>query len=393
MLPRRPRVRPAGDDEDDREPGTWLVRADDPQEKVEDPGGLQRPSDRDAAADPGALADALSELPSARLVRTPDIPAEVLASEDPLDPTARGESDRRGGGIIYPEWDWRVNGYRPLGAIVRERTAPVGDETWADAALRHHAILVRAVRRDFERLRTRRAAFRRQPDGADVDIDAYVTAHADALGHGTVDDRLYLDARRTRRDHAIVLLVDASASTDAWVAGNHRIVDVEKHALLVVCEALAAMGDPYSVLAFSGEGPGHVEVQVVKQFHEPGGTNLVRRRIAALEPEGYTRAGAALRHATLRLARASARHQVLLVLSDGRPNDVDVYEGPYGVEDTRMAVIEARARGIACFCLTVDRAAPRYAARIFGPTHFAVLSRTERLPWALSNVLRRLIRR
>ncbi len=393
MLPRRPRVRQAPDDEDDQRAGTWMVRADDPQEKVEDPGGLQRPSDRDRAADPGALADALSELPSTRLVRTPDPPAEVLASDDPFDPAAGGEGERQGGSIIYPEWDWRLRAYRLRGAVVRERAGAAADDEWASAALRRHATLVRAVRRDFERLRLRRATFRRQPDGADVDIDAYVAAHADSLGGGPVEDRLYLHGRRIRRDHAITLLVDASASTDAWVAGYYRIVDVEKEALLVVCEALTALGDPYAVLAFSGEGPGHVEVRVLKRFGETGGTSLVRRRIAALEPEGYTRAGAALRHATLGLVRAPARHRVLLLLSDGRPNDVDLYEGRYGVEDTRMAVVEARAQGVACFCLTVDRQAPRYAARIFGPTQFAVLSRTERLPGVLSDVLRRLIRR
>ena len=72
--------------------------------------------------------------------------------------------------------------------------------------------------------------------------------------------------------------------------------------------------------------------------------------------------GAAIRHVTAALGRERASRRLLLLLSDGKPNDVDVYEGPYGVEDTRQAVAEARRQGITVFCLTVDREAPRYAS-------------------------------
>jgi nitric oxide reductase NorD protein len=391
-LPRRPRVREPGPDEDDTSPGTWMVRADDPQEKVEDPAGLQRPADRDEQADPAELADALSELPEARLVRAPGSPREVLASEDPIRRTPGAEARHRAGGIAYPEWDWRAGGYRPAGAIVRECAALEGDPDWAEQALGRHATLVRGVRRDFERLRPRHIALPRQPDGAELDIDAHVAAYADLRGGGVADDRFYIDTRPLRRDVAIALLVDTSASTDSWVSGHQRIIDVEKEALLVVTEALTALGDPYAVLGFSGEGPGRVELRTLKSFQEETGGREVRRRIAGLEPDGYTRCGAAIRHATAGLMRQAARHRLLLVLSDGRPNDVDLYEGRYGIEDTRVAVAEARLQGVHCFCLTVDREAPRYATRIFGRAQFAMLSRAERLPTVLTVLLRDLVR-
>ncbi|MGE5230374.1 MAG: nitric oxide reductase activation protein NorD [Deltaproteobacteria bacterium] len=392
ILPRRPRVRPEQDGEDDPSPGTWIVRADDPQEKAEDPAGLQRPADRDPDTDAGELADALSELPEARLVRAPGPVFEVLASDEPLPRGAPGESGRRGTGVVYPEWDCRVAAYRAHGAVVRERAAPPGDAAWADRALRRHDALLRGIRRDLERLRPRRAVLRQQPDGAELDVDAYVSVFADAHGGGAADDRLYVDARPRRRDLAIALLVDASASTDAWVAGERRVIDVEKEALLIVSEALATLGDRHAILAFNGEGPGRVDIRQLKGFGEPGGTETVRRRIAALEPDGFTRAGAALRHAAVALAAEDTRHRLLLVLSDGRPNDVDAYEGRYGIEDTAMAVREARLQGMHCFCLTVDREAPSYAARIFGPAHFAVLPRPEQLPRVLMESLCGMIR-
>jgi nitric oxide reductase NorD protein len=390
-LPRRPRARDAAEDEEDAEPGTWMVRADDLQEKVEDPAGLQRPADRDQQADPGDLADALSELPEARLVRTPGPVSEALIGEDPIRRAPATTSAPEASGIAYPEWDWRVAAYRAPGAIVRERVAVVGDEAWIEAAIRRHAAMIRTVRRDFERLRPRRMALRRQPDGAELDVDALVAAYADRRGGGVADDRFYIDARPARRDAAITLLVDASASTDAWVAGDRRIIDVEKETLLIVGEALTALGDPHAVLAFASAGPSRVMVQVLKRFDEAAGIREVRRRIAGLEPDGYTRAGAAIRHATAGLARQAARHRLLLLLSDGRPNDVDQYEGRYGVEDTRTAVVEARLQGVHVFCLTVDREAPRYATRVFG-RDFAVLSRAERLPTVLTALLGDLIR-
>jgi nitric oxide reductase NorD protein len=231
----------------------------------------------------------------------------------------------------------------------------------------------------------------RQSDGPDIDLSAYVTAHADRRAGHALDDRLYEEVRPSRRDMSILLLVDISGSTDSWVADTRRIVDVEKEALLLVCEALDALGDRYAVMAFSGEGPRGVSVVSVKAFAERNGT-VVRRRIAALEPDRFTRTGAAIRHATAALAAEATRHRLLLLLSDGKPNDVDVYEGRYGVEDTRQAVAEARLEGLDTFCLTVDREAPVYIARIFGPSGYAVLRHAATLPQVLVDVVRLLLK-
>jgi nitric oxide reductase NorD protein len=369
-----------------------MVRFDDPTESVEDPMGLQRPADRDESADAGELADALSDLPEARIVRTPDAPREVLQAD--ADELSHGggppRPDGSTGGIAYPEWDHRRAAYRFPGAVVRPGVASAGSGEWVQRVLARHASLVRRVRRRFDGLRPRRTRLGRQPDGAEIDLAAYVTAFADRQAGGAPDDRLYTEARPARRDIAIAVVADVSASTDAWVAGRLRIVDVEKEALVVLLEALAALGDRHAMLAFAGQGPGAVDVLTVKAFDEDSG-RVAQRRIAALEPDGYTRVGAALRHATALLGRERARHRLLLLISDGKPNDVDEYAGRYGIEDTRRAVAEARVQGLVPFCLTVDRAAPAYLPAVFGPRGYAVLSRPEMLPAALVEVLRSLV--
>jgi nitric oxide reductase NorD protein len=369
-----------------------MIRADEPMESVEDPMGMQRPADRDAPADAEELADSLSELPEARVVRTPDTPREVLDSEAaPAAPApARVDRDPAGAGIVYPEWNYRLAAYRQRGAVVWPGVVSMGSGAWVEAVMARHAALVRRVRRRFDGLRPRRVRVGRQADGAELDLSAYVTAFADWRARRWGDDRFYTAARPARRDLALALLVDVSASTDAWVAGSQRIIDVEKESLIVLLEALAALGDRHAALAFSGEGPGRVRVMTIKAFDEPGGV-VVRRRVAALEPDGYTRAGAAIRHASALLAGQAARHRLLLILSDGKPNDVDAYSGRHGIEDTRQAVAEARLQGLVPFCLTVDREAPTYMPSIFGRRGYAVLRRQELLPAVLVEVVRRLL--
>lgn len=389
---RSPRVRQAEDDEDDRGSGTWIIRPDEPQESVEDPHGMQRPTDGDDHANPEGLGDSLSDLPEARVVRTPGQAREVLRTNDELPKLAADQRKvPRATGFNYPEWDYRAGEYHPRGAIVREQPPAPGDPVWVREALARHGRLVRRVRTRFERLQPRRVRLGRQLDGSEVDIDTFVTSAADLRAGVTVDGRLYLSERPARRELAVALLVDVSASTDAWVSSNRRIVDVEKDALLIVCEALDALGDRYAIFTFSGTGSEHVSVMPLKRFDERSG-EAVQQRIASLDSERYTRMGAAIRHLTVPLCREQSDRRLLLVLSDGKPNDEDVYEGQYGVEDTRQAVAEARRQGATVFCLTVDRAAPRYAPRIFGRSGFAVLRRPEELPVVLVEVLRQIVK-
>jgi nitric oxide reductase NorD protein len=175
--------------------------------------------------------------------------------------------------------------------------------------------------------------------------------------------------------------------TEAW-----RIIDLEKIALLLATQALDALGDLYAIYAFSGRKAANVKITVVKDFADANGDE-VTRRIAAIAPDGFTRLGAAVRHATRELARQSAGHRLLLLLSDGRPNDIDEYQGSYGVEDSRQAIMEARASGVFPYCLTIDEAASEYLPRIFGRNGHVVLDRPEQLPTALLSVVRGLIKR
>lgn len=291
----------------------------------------------------------------------------------------------------YPEWDCNAGKYRPSGATVRVYPALVDSSTWAGDVLSEHAALVRSVRQTFARLRARRVKSMRQRDGDELDLAACVRSLVDARTGHTADDRLYVAVRPARRALAITLLVDVSGSTVQPVSETLRVIDIEKTALLLASEALDALGDSYSILTFSSHGAADVRVVSVKGFDERNG-GVVRQRISAIVPEGKTRLGAAVRHATAQMADQSVGHRLLLILSDGKPNDTDRYFEHYAAEDTRQAIFESRSQGVYPFCLTVDASdAQEYLSHIFGPAGHTLLRQPEQLPLALLRAVRLLL--
>jgi nitric oxide reductase NorD protein len=190
------------------------------------------------------------------------------------------------------------------------------------------------------------------------------------------------------RDLSVAVLVDVSLSTDGWIDG-HRVLDVEKEALLALSHGLAACQDEHGIFTFTSRRRDHVHVRTVKDFDEPL-SDLVDRRIQALKPGHYTRMGAALRHVSKRLSERPHHHRLLLLLSDGKPNDMDHYEGRYAIEDTHMAIREARRAGLKVFGVTVDEQARDYFPYLFGKGAYAIFPHVARLPSALPAIYRQI---
>ncbi|MFL5619174.1 MAG: nitric oxide reductase activation protein NorD [Gemmatimonadaceae bacterium] len=310
---------------------------------------------------------------------------------DTLDELRRGErraADRPPPeGIPYPEWDDYGHRMREHGTTVSCSIADAGDATWADDVLREHAPVVREIRDRFAPLRARRTRLRRQRTGDELDLEAVVTALVDRRMGRVPSDQLYQVVRPARHTVAFALLVDASGSTATRLADGRTVLDVERMTLLLASEALASLGDPFAMLAFSGTGRHGVQVRTIKAFEEHD-VAASRRRIAALVAEDNTRLGAAVRHATAVLRAQPAQRRVLLLLSDGQPNDVDFYQGAYAIEDSRRALNDARAGGVVPFCLTVEQEEHEYLPHVFGKTGYRVLRRPEQLPSALLEVVR-----
>ena len=309
---------------------------------------------------------------------------------DMMDASGAGGAEEMPPGIGYPEWDCGTNTYLPDGVMVRTSSVPEGDDAWATAILTSKASLLRRVQQQFERLRARRIRLMQQSRGDDIDLVAFVRAIVDRRAGLPFDERVYSDVRAARRGLAITLLVDTSGSTDTQVTSTMQVIDIERIAVLLATTAFDSLGDPYNVLTFTGRGAADVRIGEVKSFEERS-SPATRRRIASLRPEGGTRMGAAVRHAVALLRKQPAGHRLLLILSDGRPNDVG-YLDKYAIEDSRQSILEARASGVFPFCLTIDRDGADYLSHVFGSTGHVVIRNPEGLPSALLGAVRQLLR-
>ncbi|HEX2842347.1 nitric oxide reductase activation protein NorD [Hyphomicrobium sp.] len=301
------------------------------------------------------------------------------------------EFERLAGVHVYPEWDHRTKAYLPdycrvLSGVAKPSPALDVRETPDSARTRRR---IRSVRRQFEALRPKRVQLTRQLEGHDIDIAAAIEARVDLATTGEHSDRVYLATRSQERDLAVSILLDASRSTETYVGGR-QVIDIAREALVALAWGLDACGDDTAIEAFSSRRRDRVFVETLKAFDEPMGST-VEARIAGLRPGHYTRLGTAIRHVSNALSERPRQRRLLLVLTDGKPNDIDHYEGRYGIEDTHMAVREARRRGQSVFGVTIDTKSQATFSRIFGQGGYVVIPDPEKLVAALPQLYRHLV--
>jgi len=295
-----------------------------------------------------------------------------------LDLPAEAEDDLViGEGIRLPEWDWK----RQCLITDHCRIVPMlAADALPQALPERLGRTARRLRNQFQALAPARVWRRAQPDGQEIDIDAYLRFAADRrAGSASGGDALYRDMRSGARDLACLLMADLSLSTDTWVNDHDRVIDVIRDSLFLFAEALDATGDRFGIHGFSSRKRDPVRVHTLKSFDERYGA-AVRGRIQAIKPGYYTRMGAAIRYGAAMLTSQPAGRRLLLLLTDGKPNDLDQYEGRYGVEDTRQAVLEARRQGLQPFCVTIDDKGNDYLPHLFGSAGYVVIRDPADLP-------------
>ena len=302
-------------------------------------------------------------------------------------PAASADDQQIGTGILLPEWDYKVQRLQPQHCRVQPMVAAAAEPCELPAPLRRTAQRLRA---QFQMLAPARSWYSEQPEGSEIDLDAYLRYRSErAAGQAVAGDRLYRDLRSGARDLACLLLADLSLSTDAWVNDQARVIDVIRDSLFLFAESLVATGDRFAMYGFSSRRRDPIRFHQLKTFDESYNAG-VRGRINEIKPGYYTRMGTAIRHASSLLVGQPAGRRLLLLLTDGKPNDLDKYEGRYGIEDTRHALKQARDLGLQPFCVTVDQQAGEYLPHLFGSGGYVVIHRPSQLPRELPLLYARL---
>ena len=337
---------------------------------------------------------------------------------------ALGKSQGDARSFRYDEWDYLNRTY--LRAWCRVFEQPLGTDGEDDIALLKAVIRAyqNTVQRQLEQIRpTGLERIRRVQDGDELDLNAVIEARQDIRAGQSADERVYSRKERVQRDVSAIFLVDLSASTDdpihppeprdwsnyeedesdtraGWYASfdeieeepeepGRKIIDLEREAMVVMAAALEALGDSYGIYGFSGYSKDNVELFIAKE-PDDAFSHTTLKSIAAMAPKGSTRMGPAIRHATQKLMNTGSAMKVLMVISDGFPQDCDY--GPvrgnhdYGVEDTAKALQESQQKGIETFCMTVDKSGHDYLKRMCPDERYMIIEEMEDLPSQLTKV-------
>ena len=291
----------------------------------------------------------------------------------------------------YDEWDHKIEDYRPAWCVLTEHRQTRTQEGFVAATFYEFGGVVTQIRRNFQLMRPEALRkMRRQEDGDDLDTDGLVEYVVDRRARIAPTPRVYVKREKRDRDVTTAFVVDMSSSTDRKIDGRKRIIDIEKEALLLMCEALEAIRDEYAIYGFSGSGREDCQFYVVKELGERY-DDRVKGRIGGIYARQKTRMGPALRHATRRLAAADSHVKLMILLTDGKPYDSDTYQdNAYAQEDTKMALREARREKIHLFCVTVDREGADYLPHMYSDANFVIIDDVRTLPQKLPQLYRRL---
>jgi nitric oxide reductase NorD protein len=349
-------------------------------------GGNRQPDSEDELED---HMDALEELDIREVIRGGEEAGSIFKAELRLDATipdveSIGKDEI---GIPYDEWDHRGRRYKRDWCTVYPATIQGRDPAWAMAARGRHGPLIDRLEKELNHLRHRLEAQNRQMDGEEVDLSALVDDWAFRSAGYQGEERLYTRQTRLKRDVAVTLLLDLSLSSDSWV-DDQRVLDVSRDAVYVLGETADRLGDSIEVLGFASHTRNRCRVWSILDRGEPWSRG--RDRLGLLTPRGYTRIGPALRHATKRLVETPAERRLLILISDGKPNDYDRYEGRHGIADIRHALREAGQEGVQVQALAVDAVARDYLPAMFGPRAWQVLRHPDELPLALTEIYGRM---
>lgn len=318
--------------------------------------------------------------------------SETTASKIKLDldlPANQYDDIVLGEGIPIDEWDYKKQRFQKDHCRIIPMISRHVDPIDLPLKLKSQA---RRIRRQFEMLRPQRHWVSRQTEGAELDLENYINFLADRKhGHVNSDTPVYRDLRNETRDLSCLLLADLSLSTDAHISNTSRVIDVIRDSLYLFSEALSVSGDRFALHGFSSRNRNHIRFYNIKGFDDSY-NNDVRGHIDAIRPGYYTRMGTAIRYATQLLEQETSSQKLLLILTDGKPNDLDKYEGRYGIEDTRQAILEAEKKGLQPFCVTIDEKAEDYLPYLFGKNAYMLIKNAQQLPAKLPQLYLRLTR-
>lgn len=340
-------------------------------ETAEEFGGNFR--DMDGDDDLEDHSNALDDVKMKHTVRDDDTAHSVYQADfienTTISESAENESD--GHYITYDEWNYATRSYKEDFCKVYSKTQIKTDVPYYKKTLNDNRSTLVGLRKMLTTVNNKYQQQRRQTQGEEFDIDAIIDLFIDVKTGHTPSEKIYLSKRKKEKDLSILLLLDISLSSDGYAAGN-RVIDVEKQVSILFGEILDEFNIDFSIDCFYSKTRNHSSYLSLKGFDDDW--NTAKYRVGSVEPSGYTRIGAALRHSGALLDKRDTKNKWVILISDGKPNDYDKYEGKYGINDVKQALRELNERQINSYALAIEAEAKYYLPQMFGQNHYQILT-------------------
>jgi len=323
----------------------------------------------------------MGDIPEDYLVAAGDGNYKVVQEKNDDEENVWAGTYHEEGAYLHKEWDYRRQRYKKNWCALREVKLTAGNTKFVEETLNKYTGLVKNLRRTFEILRGEDKTLKKQPYGDDIDIDALVDGWADMASGMEMPENIFTKMHKEERNIAVIFMVDMSGSTKGWIN------DAERESLVLLSEALETLGDRYAIYGFTGNTRKRCEVYPVKTFDQPY-DDKTKGRISNISPQDYTRLGVFIRHFNQMFEEVEAKTKILITLSDGKPEDYDGYRGEYGIEDTRVALLESRQQGVHPFCITIDKEGRDYLKTMYGNASYVVIDDVKQLPLKVADIYR-----
>lgn len=340
-------------------------------ETAEEFGGNFRDFDGDDDLDEHS--NALDEINMKYTVRVDDTAHSVYQAEFTENTTVNesAEAENTSYFIPYDEWDYSKRKYKENFCKIYPKTISKTDVAYYKKTISENKSTLTELRKLLSTVNNKYQQLRRQTQGDSFDLEALTDLFVDINSGHTPSENIYLSKRKKEKDLSILLLLDVSLSSDGYAAGN-RVIDVEKQVSILFGEILDEFNIDFSIDCFYSKTRNHASYLTLKDFDDDW--QKAKFKVGAAEPNGYTRIGAALRHAGTKLDKRDTRNKWVVLISDGKPNDFDKYEGKYGINDVKQALRELNSRNINSYALAIEAQAKYYLPQMFGQNHYQILT-------------------
>lgn len=217
-----------------------------------------------------------------------------------------------------------------------------------------------------------------------------IPRHLWKVGRTDLGKLFYRTTRQNSSEFVVQILMDASGSQ------RDRQGQVALQAY-IISEALSNVGIPHQIMSFCT----FWDYTVMQRFREYDAPRSENKKVLEFTTSSNNRDGLAIRAAGDSLYQREEENKILIVLSDGRPNDVIVnrpgsrnpqtYSGEYAVRDTAFEVRSLRNNGIYVLGVFTGQEKDLLAEKMIFGKDFAYIRNIHNFSKVVSGYLQRLL--